>query len=1287
MAMARQVVMKFLALLLVPALLVACNPFGLRDLLEAATRTVLSIDPRDVEVPAGATLTFFAKGGVPEYTYSVSGSGSIDPATGEYTAPLTAGTDIVTVTDAVGVSVSTQVNVTELLTGLSISPSEITVVVNAEVQFTAVGGTGPTFTFAFQSIGSGSPGLNTGTGYYVAGSVPGTDQIIVTDFLGTTSLPATVHVVALTSAVNYDITSTAGLPASGVAGEAITGSPTVTVTNIGLGDGAAAIDWHVYRSMDAVLDGGDVVVKSGTASALPAGASADITLSGTWPAGPTGAGYLIATVAAADDTSPGDNSASAAFTLQPRPVDCHVPMVNHLTGTYTGQPVTGNFTVENQGTVAGSSTIYWYVYASVDTIVDGSDFLLQSGSRVALGAGASAVIGISSTWPTTPALYRLLVRVSAADDIDTGNDTGWTSQVNVTGSPPADIDYQTAAPTVSGTVAGQPMSGTFNVTNTGTAAGSQNVYWTVYRSDDGILDTGADPIADMGTLAALGAGASAPVAYDGIWPTGAASYTMFAVVSAPDDVDPGNNDSIGTFVNVTAPNVDYVVQAFSETSGVVAGDPIVGQLQVRNAGTSAGSQPVAWTVYLSEDATLDPLTDLVADAGTLAALGAGASSAATPFDGTWPFSPYPPWTWRLYFVVAAADEIDPSDNTSGTLVRNTVAPTADYDVVTVTNTGGTTAGYPLSGTFSATNLGPHDGTQSVPWRAYLSVDNNYDAGVDTLVDSGVIASPGLTVGSSTGPVAFSGTWPAGAGTWYLLVVLDAGDDVNAVNDEAAAGPIAITAPNVNYDVLTVTNTGGTLAGGPLAGEFTVRNIGTDPGSTTVYWIAYRSDDLTLTPGTDPVVDSGSIAALAAGATSAAIPFAGAWPSALVTKTYYLFVRVFASDDVLATDDTMASGIVTVNPPNIDYDVIVINNTGPLVAGGALGGTFQVQNIGTTNGASTLYWAVYRSLDLVFTSGVDPVVDSGSIPGGLTAGNSSNPAFAGTWPESGVPVTYYYFVKVYAADDIGAANDEQFSGPNLVAAGAPDYEVVGTTINGTGTPGAVLSGTNKFQIHNAAANPGAKTITWRAYASLDAVLGGSDTLLSWNTIGALGGGGTTGDIAIVGSWPALGSYYRIIVDISADDDIQNSNNRWVSAEVEVPDATFTEGIGNEDMTPPFPGLPNFGTIGLNQLVKVTGTMDLYNAVDNFRWTAGVGVTHVEIKIKWTTGYDDCDIRFWDTIGNEYRSQDYQADEEPTGLRYTSPYLDAGSEYYSAVYFWRAGNTRFTADPYTLFICGR
>ena len=112
MTMARRMAIKLLALLLVPALLAACNPFGLRDLLEAATRATLSIDPTDVTMPSGATLTFSAKGGVPGDTYSILSGGSIDPTTGDYTSPLVAGTAVIRVTDAAGATADTGITIT-----------------------------------------------------------------------------------------------------------------------------------------------------------------------------------------------------------------------------------------------------------------------------------------------------------------------------------------------------------------------------------------------------------------------------------------------------------------------------------------------------------------------------------------------------------------------------------------------------------------------------------------------------------------------------------------------------------------------------------------------------------------------------------------------------------------------------------------------------------------------------------------------------------------------------------------------------------------------------------------------------------------------------------------------------------------------------------------------------------------------------------------------------------------------------------------------------------------------
>ena len=219
-------------------------------------------------------------------------------------------------------------------------------------------------------------------------------------------------------------------------------------------------------SANAVLDGGDIVVDEGSAAALAAGGTAAIAISGTWPTAPVGLGYLVVALDAVDDTTPGNDTQSSGFNLLARPVDYDVQSVTWTSGTYTGQPVDGSFTFKNVGTVAGASTVYWYVYASTDTVVDGLDYLLQGGSRTAMAAGESDGYPIDALWPTTPNAYRLLVKVWAVDDTVPGNDTDWTSAIGVTGAPPAAVDYQAAAPVnTGGTTAGAAMSGTFLLSN------------------------------------------------------------------------------------------------------------------------------------------------------------------------------------------------------------------------------------------------------------------------------------------------------------------------------------------------------------------------------------------------------------------------------------------------------------------------------------------------------------------------------------------------------------------------------------------------------------------------------------------------------------------------------------------------------------------------------------------------------------------------------------------------------------------------------------------------------
>ncbi|MGZ3971005.1 MAG: phage head spike fiber domain-containing protein [Mucilaginibacter sp.] len=75
----------------------------------------LQISPHMMKIEKGTGFSSFqALGGVPPFTYAINGTGTINPTTGEYTAPLTSGvTDRVTVTDALGNTSEAVITVTD----------------------------------------------------------------------------------------------------------------------------------------------------------------------------------------------------------------------------------------------------------------------------------------------------------------------------------------------------------------------------------------------------------------------------------------------------------------------------------------------------------------------------------------------------------------------------------------------------------------------------------------------------------------------------------------------------------------------------------------------------------------------------------------------------------------------------------------------------------------------------------------------------------------------------------------------------------------------------------------------------------------------------------------------------------------------------------------------------------------------------------------------------------------------------------------------------------------------
>lgn len=652
---------------------------------------------------------------------------------------------------------------------LKISPATATLVYGAQLQLAVTGGDGD---YTFSLTGSGS--FDSTSMLYTAPSSEGIDSLQVSDGAGT----KVVALLSIKSAASpdYRVASSPSsvapvFPGAGAGGGAFSGS--FFIENISSEKGAQTVDWKVYVSRDAVYDSQDLLAASGSIAALGASSvSTVVSYSGVWPA----AGddyYIIITLAASDDGNSSNDSlvgSATAVSGSARP-DYSITSIAAPSSGLSGGSCSGTLNVSNLGSGPGSETASWAVYISGDGAYDSGDTLLASGTLPsALAAGAAApAIAFTGTYPTAPGTYYCIAKVSAFDDGTTGTKALASSPILVSGP-----DYAvTSIAAPAGSSAGQAVSGSFVIENAGLAAGSSTVAWSVYASlSDASLDAG-DSLLASGTRAALAAGGSATISYSGAWPSTAGSYYLIATLSADDDA--GGASLASGAITVSSP--DYTVSAFGTPSALSAGQSFSDSFTVRNAGSGNGSSSVAWSVYASlANSSLDSGDALIAS-GTRSAL-AASGGATVNYSGSWPSAP---GSYYLIVKLSAAD--DPSDATLSS--GSTTVSGPDYRASTFSAPSSYSAGTAFTGTFSIENIGLGAGNKSVAWSIYLSSDTSLGTG-DSLLDSGSTAALSA---SGTTTIGYSGSWPSATGTYYLIVVLAASDDVNSANDSSASGAI------------------------------------------------------------------------------------------------------------------------------------------------------------------------------------------------------------------------------------------------------------------------------------------------------------------------------------------------------------------------------------------------------------------------------------------------------------------------------------------------------------------
>lgn len=278
----------------------------------------------------------------------------------------------------------------------------------------------------------------------------------------------------------------------------------------------------------------------------------------------------------------------------------------------------------------------------------------------------------------------LVARASASDDATTAENATAVSQT-VT-APNVDYTIVSVTPAApSAVTAGALVNESFDIDNTGTADGTQLIFWNAYVSDNTTIDIN-DTLVGSGSTAAMTA-AEAPKnipVTTGNWPASGGPYYLLVGITADDDTDPSiaSNTDFSSAMTINPIDVDYTVSTVTYTGGtLVPAATVNGEFQFQNAGTDDGVQNVNWAAYASTDMTLDP-TDAYVDSGSgVAPLATLATSAAIPFSGTWPLD-Y--GNYYLLVKVSASDDVNVANDTGTTVGTQAVGiysdsePNGDY---------------------------------------------------------------------------------------------------------------------------------------------------------------------------------------------------------------------------------------------------------------------------------------------------------------------------------------------------------------------------------------------------------------------------------------------------------------------------------------------------------------------------------------------------------------------------------------------------------------------------------
>jgi subtilase family serine protease len=682
-------------------------------------------------------------------------------------------------------------------------------------------------------------------------------------------------------------------------------------------------------------------------------------------------------------------------------------------GTLGGTTVDGSVVWENIGLGANWQVPFGVAVEPAPTALDPSAYNIIVGDE-----GYQMVFRLDAAGDFLPAPGPLASGIGNVTSVDVITYTPARGFKPL--QPPGDL-VPTALTGPTKTAAGAQISLKYSVKNAGTTPVAHSLLG-VFLSSDNTITLGDTALGSV-LVPALNPGAThtntVMVPVPSNTSTGTVYFGVIANVDgATDEASEANNTRATAAVMIGLP--DYTVKSVTANkAAVAAGGSFSVTHAVRNAAAAPNTAPPSVSeLFLSNDNVLDG-GDVSLGTVAVAAINPGASRSATRTvlvpGGTAP---------GQYWVIAVANtgdivEVNDANNVGVSTKSIIVGPD-----LTPTTTPATPSAKTPGAIFNVTTAvknqgggaaGPFDVT------VYLSTDAAFGGG-DVAVGTRRVTA-GLAAGAtSSGPVTV--TMPASqtAGTYFLIVRADAGNEVteaSETNNERANAVQFIVGTDLTPTATPATPTA-KAPGATFNVTTRVKNLGgaaAAPFDVTVY----LSTDATFGGGDLAVGTRRVIAGLAAGATSSG-PVTVTIPANQSAGAYFLIVRADAAGEVTEANETnneRATAAAFMVGPDLTLTAAT-RNPATTTAGGAVTVKPSVKNQGAQATGTGFTVNVYLSTDTTF-DGADVQVGTLSV-GQLAARATFTGPIVATIPGGQGLGNYFLLVRADAAGEVGEANE-------------------------------------------------------------------------------------------------------------------------------------------------------------------------------------------------------------------------------------------------------------------------